>query len=297
MDARFDVVVIGAGLGGLAAAAALARKGMSVLVLERHVVPGGYATSFVRGRYEFEVSLHVLSDIGTPQRPGGLRNFLGDVGAWEDVELVRVPHFARAVFADAEVLLPMDPDGFEAAICRACPGSTRGVRRFLRRVMAVAREADGLSDAFAMPRYAFTSLAAVLERDVDDRRARALLCQAWSYVGMPPSECSFLFYAATLGSLLNHGGWYPKQRSQGLSMALVRAVQRNGGRIRLGCGARRITVRHGRVASVVDDEGCETTSPQERSNASTGTSWERAFSRCISASPETPRVSGSTATR
>ncbi len=286
MGERYDVVVIGAGLGGLSAAASLARKGLSVLVLERHVVPGGYATSFTRGRYEFEVSLHVLSDIGSPERPGGLQKFLRNVGAWDDVEFTRVQHFSRSVFPDHDVVLPMDPSGFEEAACRAFPGSAPGIRRFMKRIMAVAREADGLSDAFArsrggrllrlatlplrlraMPRYAFTSLEAVLDRDIDDPRARALLCQAWSYVGMPPSSCSFLFYAATLGSLLNHGGWYPKTRSQGLSTALVRALRRHGGRLRLGNGARRITVRDGRVAGVVDDEGNEIEARAVVSNA------------------------------
>lgn len=40
-----DVVVVGAGLGGLGAALELARQGVKVLVLEQHNLPGGFATS------------------------------------------------------------------------------------------------------------------------------------------------------------------------------------------------------------------------------------------------------------
>ena len=60
----YDVVVVGGGLGGLSAAAFLAKEGKKVLLLERQNVPGGYATSFLRGRFEFEISLHELSGWG-----------------------------------------------------------------------------------------------------------------------------------------------------------------------------------------------------------------------------------------
>ena len=72
MTQRYDAIVIGAGLGGLSGATMLAKNGLNVLLLERHNVPGGYATSFVRGRYEFEVALHELSNIGPKDLRGGL---------------------------------------------------------------------------------------------------------------------------------------------------------------------------------------------------------------------------------
>ena len=61
---KYDVIIIGAGNGGLAAAATCAKAGLSTLLLERHNIPGGSASSFVRGRFEFEPSLHELAGIG-----------------------------------------------------------------------------------------------------------------------------------------------------------------------------------------------------------------------------------------
>ena len=63
---KYDVIVIGAGNGGLAAAATCAKEGLSTLLLERHNIPGGSASSFVRGRFEFEPSLHELAGVGGP---------------------------------------------------------------------------------------------------------------------------------------------------------------------------------------------------------------------------------------
>ena len=60
MSKKYDAIVIGAGNGGLTSATRLALNGMKTLLLEKHNLPGGFATSFVRGRFECEGSLHEL---------------------------------------------------------------------------------------------------------------------------------------------------------------------------------------------------------------------------------------------
>ena len=69
----YDVVVIGAGNGGLVAAIRVLQAGYSCLLLEKHNLPGGFATSFKRGRFEFEASLHELNDFGSAEEPGDIR--------------------------------------------------------------------------------------------------------------------------------------------------------------------------------------------------------------------------------
>lgn len=67
---KYDVIVVGAGNGGLSAALWLAKRGKKVLVIEKHNLPGGCATSFVRGNYEFEATLHELCQMGTGEGEG-----------------------------------------------------------------------------------------------------------------------------------------------------------------------------------------------------------------------------------
>src|SRR6201992_4423369 len=67
--ARYDVVVIGAGLGGLTSGAILARSGRTVLVVERSNSVGGPASSYKSGDLFVEGSLHETSDPHDPRDP------------------------------------------------------------------------------------------------------------------------------------------------------------------------------------------------------------------------------------
>ena len=285
MNTSYDVVVIGAGLGGLSTATALARKGYRVCLLEQHGVPGGYATSFVRGRFEFEVALHELCDIGTTDRPGLLRKLFDHLGVTQHVDFVRAPHLYRSVFADLDITLP-DGQAYTETLCRTFPSEADGIRRFMRRVFDTAHELDRLGSVArarfpdilakaaavplwmrSLPRSWFATVDQVLDRDVRDPLARAVLCQYWGYFGLPPSQLSFLFFAAGLATYVKGGAWYVKGRSQALSQAFVKAFEGHGGELRLNCAAARITIDGGRVTGVSTEQGAQITAPVVVSNA------------------------------
>ena len=79
MAERVDAVVIGGGLGGLAAGVTLGGNGRKVVVLEQHTVPGGYAQCFQRGPYRFDVSLHALNGLAPG---GGVDRLYRELGIW-----------------------------------------------------------------------------------------------------------------------------------------------------------------------------------------------------------------------
>ncbi|GAB2988213.1 hypothetical protein GCM10023080_062170 [Streptomyces pseudoechinosporeus] len=72
-------MVIGAGNAGLTAAT-LQRAGLRTLLVERHNVPGGCATSFRRGLFEFETALHQLSGVGLEGQSYTLRGLFEKLG-------------------------------------------------------------------------------------------------------------------------------------------------------------------------------------------------------------------------
>ena len=61
---RYDVIVVGAGLGGMAAASLLAKRGLSVLMIDQQNKPGGACTSFKREDHVFDVGAAMLYGFG-----------------------------------------------------------------------------------------------------------------------------------------------------------------------------------------------------------------------------------------
>ncbi len=286
MTTKYDAIVIGAGLGGLSAAAMLARNDLHVLLLERHNVPGGYATSFVRGRadnkhpYEFEIALHELSGIGPPERRGAVYRYLEYLGMADKVEFLHVSNLYRSVFPDLDVTLPVGREPFEAKLIETFPHEAKGIHRFLDRVFnfgrdfsRIVRQGGKVNPAivpFRYPhffRYLPTTWGHVLDRDVRDPRARAMLSQYWGYVGLPPSKISFMFFASTLAAYVRRGAAFPKGRSQALSNAFLTTIEELGGEARMNCGVRQITTSNGRVTGVITDAGEEIAADWIVSNA------------------------------
>ena len=89
---KYDVIVIGSGLGGLVCARQLAKQGRSVLVLERQSQPGGCLQSYRRGDFEFDTGLHYV---------GGLAEGQPLHDAFEQLGLMRLPW------------VRLDADGFD----------------------------------------------------------------------------------------------------------------------------------------------------------------------------------------
>ena len=69
---KYDIVVVGAGNAGMSAALQCQLAGKKTLLIEKHNLPGGAASSFIRGRFEVEPSLHEICDYGPDDNPGGI---------------------------------------------------------------------------------------------------------------------------------------------------------------------------------------------------------------------------------
>ena len=100
-DRIYDSIVIGSGMGGLTAAALLARKGWRVLLLEKEKQVGGYVVSFKRGGFTFDAT---GAFVGGCQEGGEFYHILKEIGAQEEIEFIPIHHI-RNMYPGFEVHL------------------------------------------------------------------------------------------------------------------------------------------------------------------------------------------------
>jgi len=276
-----DVVVVGAGLGGLAAAGYLAKEGYSVVVLEHHAVPGGYAHEFKRSGFRFEVALHALDGAG----PGGwLHPMLKDLGVLDRVELTRLDPFYTARFPDYEITVPADLPSYLARLKQDFPEEAEDVDDLFAAIRRVAFDmgrytkdrANGIRVApmEMMERYPDMAMAfsqdweTFMGRFVTDVRLQAVISALWGYLGLPPSEVSAGLFALVVYSYQTTGAWYPKGGSQAISRAIVEGIEVHGGEVRYRNRVTEIEVDDGRVVAVETDRGLRVEADVIVSNAS-----------------------------
>jgi len=262
----YDVVVIGAGNGGLTASATLAQKGLNVLLLERHNIPGGCATSFCRGRFEFEVALHQLSGVGTPESPGPLRMMFSQLGVLEDLELVEIKDLYHVIGpGDFRIDLKPDREQVIAAFQEKFPNEKDGIERFFNLSYQYAfqmlsafyfKDPDPSREKFPfLYQYSFKTAQEVLDDFFRDPLLKCALSLYWGFLGLPPSRLSFAYLALLFFTYIELKPFHIKGGSQTLSNVLIQRFLSQGGTVRFSCGAEKILVNQGRVEGVITESG------------------------------------------
>ncbi|MEU6084115.1 NAD(P)/FAD-dependent oxidoreductase [Streptomyces sp. NPDC047108] len=277
----YDAIVIGAGNAGLTAAATLQRGGARTLLVERHTVPGGCATSFRRGRFEFEVALHQLSGIGAPGQAFSLRELLTRLDVADRLEFVEERDLYRAVVPGVyDVTLPADWAGAADALEAAFPGNRSRVERFFELVRTVTfwqvAARGGTPGEQVDPvlfRQALRPYKDVLDEHFDDERLKCVLGTYWGYLGLPPSRLPFQDLALVLFAYFEFKPWHIRGGSQMMSRALLDSFLRAGGEVRLGTAVDAVLTRHGRAVGVRLDTGDEVSAADVVSNASLPTTY------------------------
>jgi prolycopene isomerase len=256
IDSRYDVVVVGAGMGGLCAAAVLARQGLHVGVFDKHSKLGGYAQYFGK-ELCFDSDTHFLSGAS----PGGwLHDSLAASEALERVELIPLEPAYRARFPEDDLLVPSDPERFRQELSAAFPAEAAGLARFFPDVAAMGRDyltlAAGPPDGGLLLKYHASTAAAFLADYTREPRLQALLGVLWPLGGLPPSRLSAIHYASLWHTVHQQGGpCVVRGGMKALGQALSDSITERGGTVALRTPVRRILRERRTAAAIQLDDG------------------------------------------
>ncbi len=268
-----DVVIVGAGLGGLTAAALLAESGLRVVVCEQHAIAGGFAHHWLRkapqeeGKpvFRFDGGVHDFSGVWENGPILGILKRLGVAEAirWSPVRLAFVDNGVRkestvgwanyvatmlARFPEERVQMQQALDDvkavFEAMYARAATHS--GIPCGPETVEEMLAYAQAHPLAVQWLERPFTEFIAA--HGLSEAAGNALLSLA-GYVTDDPQSLNVMQMAPLFGYQM-HGGFYPEGGSGRLAEVLVEAIEKRGGKVRLRTGVAEILHENSRITGV-----------------------------------------------
>jgi len=264
--AAWDAIVIGSGIGGLSAAAALARDGKRVLVLERHGQLGGLTQTFERNGYRFNVGVHYVGGAGEVDGSAGPVKKILDALTPSGIPMASMgPVYDRVHFPGLVVEFEHPTARLIASLKARFPSEAAGIDRYFDSLRAACKALEGVFAAHSMPqivarglmwwkeddirRWVGRTLWEVIQECVADPRLQAVLAAQWGAHGGRPSQASFALHAVVMSSYLD-GAWYPVGGSGVFADTFAQSVQAAGGELRTGAEVAAIRVDDGRVQGV-----------------------------------------------
>ncbi len=265
---HYQVVIIGGALAGMSAALQLQAKGITdILILEKHNLPGGLATDFVRNGFEIEATLHEMMSIGPKDHRLKVGQFFDDMGV--DIDWLPVPECYRAVLPNSGLDVTLH-DGYERMareIDAAVPGTFEKVHELMllcRRVydsmnILSVTPMSKLQMLLKHPDFVKTvgyTATQVIDTFHLPKKAVELLTPYWIYVGSPMDKLPFTIYAFLMADYFT-GSYVCRGYSHEMSMKLQQKVEQNGAQYEFRQEVEKILVKDGKVRGVRTRRGDE----------------------------------------
>jgi prolycopene isomerase len=259
---RYDVIIIGAGMGGLTAATLLARKGQKTLLVEKENQVGGYVVSFKRNGFTFDAT---GAFVGGCQEGGEFYRLLEEMGIHKEIEFIPIDHI-RNIYPGFEVHL--HPGGFHSyteALFNLFPKEKKGLTNYLSLVKRIGEEIRSYSEITLIRKIFFpfyfrnlvrfhrSSHKRILDNLFTGDEIKTALHSL--PVTEPPSRLSFLFVAILINKALMEGVFYPKGGMGKISEAMANAFRQAGGELFLQKEAKEILMRDKRVDGIRTADG------------------------------------------
>lgn len=280
-----DAIVIGAGLGGLAAAMRLGAKGYRVTVLDRLDMPGGRGSSITQNGHRFDLGPTIVTV------PQGLRDLWAACGRDfdRDVDLRALDPFYEIRFQDESTFTARpDDSAMRGEVARLSPGDLAGYDRFLKD--SEKRYWFGFEDLGRRSMHRFTDLLKVLPTFARLRADKSVYAHAASRVKDERLRFALSFHPLFIGGdpfhvtsmyiLVSHlekafGVHYAMGGVGAIAVAMAGVIAAQGGQLRLNAEVDEILLQDGRATGVRLVDGQVIAADLVVSNADAGHTYDR----------------------
>lgn len=263
----YDAVVIGAGVGGLTAAALLSKAGLSVCVLEKEPRVGGYLAGFRRNHFIFDTAIHWLNQYG---KEGMVNKLFSVLGSDHPVAIpqTRIRRYKGEQF---DFLLTNNPDELKEQLIARFPHEKKGIIRMFRQAEKIGRSFKNYNRIFRSEetmsflgklkhKFRMLEFAIPFIPFVSYSGEKGLKKGLNNFFKDPELQQLFTGENELLGCMVPIGWSYygdfqspPKGGSQVIPLWLQHIVEYYKNQVCLQCSVKKILIRDGRCSGLTFD--------------------------------------------
>jgi len=242
IDDKYDVIIIGAGIGGLVCGCYLAKAGMKVLIVEKNDKVGGYCTSFKRKGFKFDIS--VLQNCGSDDKFGKI---IDELQINKKINIARVDPSYVLINPQCQISINNDLNNTIANIQQIFKKEKRAIEKFF-----LFLNNSKFSELYVRRK---DSLALYVEKEFRDKSLKVLIYFMFSQLGILPRKASILTAAMYFRNLIVKSGYYTEGGSQVFVDKICEKFKEFGGEIALSTQAIKIIIRKNKANGVILDNG------------------------------------------
>lgn len=251
---KYDVVIIGSGLGGLECGAFLSKEGYNVCVIEKDRLYGGCLQTFSRNGYRLDTGMHY---IGSMERGQVIDQCFRYLGIADRLKIRKLDEggFDRICFGGKTCSYASGYSRFAEVLSGQFPHERDGIRKYTERIREIGRivSVDNFSKGFVASRdslsHMYVPTDGLIRSLVTDEVLRNVLAGTCMLHEADRNRSSFYEHGMIMSSYLE-GAYRCVDGSMQIADLLVGRILDNGGTVLNGCRADRIAVEDGRVTGV-----------------------------------------------
>lgn len=244
----YDVLIIGAGMSGLAAGIRLAYYGKKVCILEKHYRIGGLNSFYNLDGHKFDVGLHAMTNYvpkGTKSTP--LPKLLRQLKLKvEDFALCQ-QRMSVIKFPEKTLRFNNDFDFFVQEVVENFPAQSDNFQKLLKTIFEY--------DALALDATPISAREVVSSFITDPLLIDMIFCPLMFYGNAQENDMEFGQFVIMFNSIFREGFARPQAGVRQILDILVKKYKSHGGELRLKCGVQSIRVANSKVESVLLDNG------------------------------------------